>query len=194
MYIFVFNTLFLIGIGYCVVGCVAYPYSNSYFNNSQKKQTNQRFGLEFIKCTERVCRVLQDMLETQGTKNTSALLLAPMDQDANGTFADQKLQESYKLQEDPNNLAVQLNQREIYTRVSSNIELIGLYLQINRGIIEEGRSRPSRLFQQVTRSLQEVKETLERIEVRLAFSHVWFPTGKFVSFWAFYNKLNEVQD
>ena len=37
MYIFVFNTLFLIGIGYCVVGCVAYPYSNSYFNNSQKK-------------------------------------------------------------------------------------------------------------------------------------------------------------
>ena len=34
MYYAVFNTLFLIGIGYCAVGCVAYPYSNSYFNNS----------------------------------------------------------------------------------------------------------------------------------------------------------------
>ena len=79
MYYLVFNTLFLIGIGYCVVGCVAYPYSNNYFNKSQKRQTNQRFGLEFTKCAERVVRVLQDMSETQGTKNTSALLLAPMD-------------------------------------------------------------------------------------------------------------------
>ena len=34
MYYLVFNTLFLIGIGYCVVGCVAYPYSNTYFNES----------------------------------------------------------------------------------------------------------------------------------------------------------------
>ena len=98
------------------------------------------------------------------------------------------------MQDDPNTLAVQLNQREIYSRVAQNIELISLYLQINRGIIEEGRSRPSRLFHQVTRSLQEVKDSLDKIEVRLAFSHTWFPTGKFVSFWAFYNKMNEVQD
>ena len=34
MYYLVFNTIFLIGIGYCVVGCVAYPYSNAYFNKS----------------------------------------------------------------------------------------------------------------------------------------------------------------
>ena len=58
MYYLVFNTIVLIGFGYCVVGCVAYPYSSNYFNKSQKRQTNQRFGLEFTKCAERVVRVL----------------------------------------------------------------------------------------------------------------------------------------
>ena len=32
MYYLVFNTLILIGLGYCIVGCVAYPYSNRFFN------------------------------------------------------------------------------------------------------------------------------------------------------------------
>ena len=58
MYYLVFNTLFLIGIGYCIVGSVTYPYSNSGFSNSHRRQTNQRFGQEFIKCTERICRVV----------------------------------------------------------------------------------------------------------------------------------------
>ena len=58
MYYLVLNTLALIGVGYCIVGCVTYPYSNTFFNKSHKRQTNQRFGSEFIKCTERVCRVI----------------------------------------------------------------------------------------------------------------------------------------
>ena len=37
MYYLVFNTLFLIGIGYCLVGCVTYPYSNDYFNKNHKR-------------------------------------------------------------------------------------------------------------------------------------------------------------
>ena len=61
MYYLVFNTFLLIGVSYFVVGCVSYPYSNHFFSASHKRQTNQRFGSEFIKCTERVCRVIQDM-------------------------------------------------------------------------------------------------------------------------------------
>ena len=79
MYYLVFNTLFLITVGYCLVGCITYPYSNNYFNKSHMRQTNKRFGSEFIKCTERVSRVIQDMIETQGISNTSAILTAPMD-------------------------------------------------------------------------------------------------------------------
>ena len=78
MYYLVFNTLFLIGIGYCLVGCVTYPFSNNYFSKSHKRTTNQRFGAEFIKCTERVSRVVQDMIDMQGTQNTSAILTQPM--------------------------------------------------------------------------------------------------------------------
>ena len=45
----------------------------------------------------------------------------------------------------------QLNNREIYTRVSSNLELIGLYVQINEQILAEpGANRHSRLFRTLT--------------------------------------------
>ena len=33
---------------------------------------------------------------------------------------------------------------------------------------------------------------MDRIEIKLSFTHTWFPPGKFVSFWAFYNKMNPV--
>ena len=36
-YYFVVNTLFWIGLGYFIVGCITYPYSNSLFNNSHKR-------------------------------------------------------------------------------------------------------------------------------------------------------------
>lgn len=64
MYYFVVNTLFLIGIGYCIVGCITYPYSFKVLSKSHMRMTNKRFGTEFIKCTERVSRVIQDMIET----------------------------------------------------------------------------------------------------------------------------------
>ena len=40
----------------------------------------------------------------------------------------------------------------------------------------------------------QIKQILDRIEIQLAFQHVWFPTGKFISFWNFYNKINAVHD
>ena len=63
MYYLVLNTLLLIGVGYCVVGCVTYPYSNGYFSKTHRRQTNQRFGVEFIKCCERISRLISDMSE-----------------------------------------------------------------------------------------------------------------------------------
>ena len=53
------------------------------------------------------------------------------------------------------NSPIQLNNREIYTRVSSNLELIGLYVQINEQILAEpGANRHSRLFRALTGHLQ----------------------------------------
>ena len=155
MYYLVFNTLFLIGIGYCIVGSVTYPYSNGSFSNNHRRTTNQRFGSEFVKCTERICRVLQDMIETQGTQNTSAILTAEMNGGTNEESAATTVQ--------------QMNNGEIYTRVASNIELIGLYLQINEKILSEPNARPSRLFRSLTNNLAEIKQTLDRIELRLSF-------------------------
>ena len=71
MYYLVFNTLMIIGIGYFIVGCVSYPYSLNYFSKGHFRQSNEKFGQEFIKCTERVVRIIQDMIETQSSRNSS---------------------------------------------------------------------------------------------------------------------------
>ena len=71
MYVLVFNTLLFISLGYCAVGCVAYPYSNSIFNKTHFRQSNEKFGFEFIKCTERIVRIIEDMIETQSSQNST---------------------------------------------------------------------------------------------------------------------------
>jgi len=76
MYYLVFNTLVIVAVGYCGVSSASYPYSCSFFVKAHKRQTNKRFGAEFMRCTERMCRVVQDMSESQSFKNTSAILLA----------------------------------------------------------------------------------------------------------------------
>ena len=50
------------------------------------------------------------------------------------------------------NSPIQLNNREIYTRVASNLELIGLYVQINEQILGEAGNarRLGRLFRSVS--------------------------------------------
>lgn len=58
MYILVLNTLMLIGIGYCLTGCISYPYSNKYFRDSHFRNSNEKFSAEFIKCTERCVRIV----------------------------------------------------------------------------------------------------------------------------------------
>ena len=79
--------------------------------------------------------------------------------------------------------------------MASNIELISLYLQINQKIIEEdGGRNASRHLRRVTADLLRIKETLDKIEIRINFSHPWFPAGKFLSFWHFYNYVNSIHD
>ena len=75
MYYLVFNTVLIIGVGYCIVGCLHYPYSFKIFNNSHFQQCNERFGSEFIKCTERVVKTVEDMYETQSYSNSSVILV-----------------------------------------------------------------------------------------------------------------------
>ena len=60
------------------------------------------------------------MIETQGTQNTSIILLQS---DIMGALDAQDNENGAQV-----NPTLQLNNREIYTRVASNIELISLYL------------------------------------------------------------------
>ena len=54
MYIVVFNTLMIIGVGYAVVGCVSYPYSNDFFNKTLKECDNT---------TTKACTITGSLLE-----------------------------------------------------------------------------------------------------------------------------------
>jgi hypothetical protein len=68
------------------------------------------------------------------------------------------------------------------------VELINLYTGVNEQIIKN--QRQSRLFVRVTETLREIRQTIDRIEVKINFQHIWFPQGKFHSFWSYYNKIN----
>lgn len=126
------------------------------------------------------------MIETQGTSNTSAILMAPMETSAEA--------QNFESQNRSSTSVITLNNKEIYTRVASNIELIGLYTQINERILAEEQASHTNLFRRITTNLQQIKATLDRIEVRVTFGHPWFPAAKFISFWNFFNKVNSLTD
>ena len=181
LYVLLFNGLILFIGGYALVGCIAYPYSNSVLQTQLNLQTNERFSTEFIKCTERIFHLIKDMTETQSSSNASAILLF---QSKDGSDK-QDLEASSK-----ENSPIQLTVKEIYNRVAANIELINLYSGINEKVILENPNNTSRLFRTVTELLQEMKQTLDRIQIKIEFQHQWFPRGKFLSFWAYYNKVS----
>ena len=64
LYVIIFNVLFVLIFGYIIVGYIAYPYSNVFFSNTFRKQSNLRFGEEFIRCSFRLAKVIEDMAET----------------------------------------------------------------------------------------------------------------------------------
>ena len=168
IYILLFNGLVLGIGGYSIVGCVAYPYSKQFLQASLKRTTNERFSAEFIKCTDRVVRLVSNMAETQSTENVSAIL----------TALTESTNEQQKGDLESNDQAaftpVQLTAKEIYNRVAANIELLNLYQGVNQKIIDDDTTNPSRLFRTITRLLREVKQTLDSIQVNVTFHHPWF--------------------
>ena len=74
-------------------------------------------------------------------------------------------------------------------RVAQNLELIQLYSTVNQTILDDVPNQ-SELFIRTTRCLHLIIETLDLIEMKLTFNHVWFPANNFVSFWSFFNRFN----
>lgn len=83
------------------------------------------------------------------------------------------------------------NGRDLLLRIAQHCEFLGLYGSVNEQIIAEN-PRQDRLFLRVTEKINEIIKLLKLIEIKIEFSHPWFPSGKFLSFWTLYNKLNEV--
>ena len=93
--------------------------------------------MEFIKCVERITRLIMDISESQNTANASAILMG-LDLGKEG----QTKSTNEDMNEDQvNNLLVdtpiQLSQRQLYLRISENIDTICLYEKINRKILDE---------------------------------------------------------
>lgn len=72
------------------------------------------------------------------------------------------------LNEDENSLK-NLSPKDIYMRVASNIELIELYASINEQLIRDNPRQQSALFRRTTASLTGIKETLDRLELKVTF-------------------------
>ena len=73
IYVLIVNTTFLMVMGAYLASTAAYPYSNSLLARNLTVQTNKRFGLEFIRCIDRMVLSIRDMCETQSSENTGAI-------------------------------------------------------------------------------------------------------------------------
>ncbi len=73
-----------------------------------------------------------------------------------------------EINEDENSLK-NLSPKDIYMRVASNIELIELYASVNEQLIIENPRQQSALFRRATASLTGIKETLDRLEIKVPF-------------------------
>ena len=63
IYVIIFNTVILILLGLTLTSSIAYPYSNRFFTKHLKRTTNQRFGMEFSRCVERMTRMIKETTE-----------------------------------------------------------------------------------------------------------------------------------
>lgn len=73
VYVLIFNTTFLMVMGAYLASTAAYPYSNSLIARNLNVQTNKRFGLEFIRCIDRMVASIRDMCETGNADNSGAI-------------------------------------------------------------------------------------------------------------------------
>ena len=61
IYVPLFGVFMLFIIGQSLSGIISYPYSSKIFTKSFRKQSTQRIAHEFIKCVERISRLIVDM-------------------------------------------------------------------------------------------------------------------------------------
>ena len=119
IYVIIFNTVVLILLGLTLTSSIAYPYSNRFFTKHLKRTTNQRFGMEFSRCVERMTRMIKETTERQSDDRASEILSGKDELNSNAEFLDSE------------NSINTLNPRDIYMRVASNLELIELYTAVN---------------------------------------------------------------
>lgn len=122
--------------------------------------------------------MIKETTERQTSQNQSNIMLGKDKDDSEDDLND-----------DENSLK-NLSPKDIYMRVASNIELIELYASVNEQLIRDNPRQLSALFRRTTASLTGIKETLDRLELKVTFQHTWFPVNKFHSFWAFFNRFN----
>lgn len=112
--------------GAYIVSSVAYPYSNSIMVRNLTVNTNRKVGLEFSRCATRMTRMIKDMMERQNSDRASSIMEGKDDE---LTYEDESIAASGTF--------AYLSDKDIYMRVAQNLELIELYYQVNRKIIEE---------------------------------------------------------
>lgn len=126
VYVLIVNTTFLMLFGAYIVSSVAYPYSNSIMVRNLTVNTNRKVGLEFSRCATRMTRMIKDMMERQNSDRASSIMEGKDDE---LTYEDESIAASGTF--------AYLSDKDIYMRVAQNLELIELYYQVNRKIIEE---------------------------------------------------------
>lgn len=176
IYLLIFNSAMLLWLPKYLASSVAYPFSNSFVNRNQRVTTNVRFGLEFRRCVERMTRMIKETTECQNNDLSSNIIQGKVNRESASETQDSE--------------TGTLNPKDIYMRVASNLELIQLYASVNEQLIKENPRDHSALFRRATTALSEIKTTLDSIEVKVNFKHVWFPEGKLITYWAFFNRFN----
>lgn len=142
VYVIIVNTTFLMIGGAYIFSTVAYPYSNSIMVRNLAVKTNKKFGLEFARCIDRMTRMIQEIQSSQHAENVSAII--------EGRDDDNKSSSYY------------LSEKDVYMRIAQNLELIELYLSVNRLIINQNPNQNA-LFIRTTDCLRQLKSTLELI-------------------------------
>lgn len=126
-YIIVLNTVVLVCGSEYVVATLAYPYSNGHFRTTSRHESSASFSLEYLQCIQRLVATIQNTLQKPDCAIDTISHLEN-EHDAE--------QEEY----------ARMKPSETYMRVSSFVDLIELYADINRQLIAENSKRHTSTF------------------------------------------------
>lgn len=89
-YVWAFTTFVIFAGGYCFASCMTYPYSNYWFRRNYQSTSNFRFAQEFVKCSQRVTRLVESMMERQNAEKAGAILLNIQESEAESAANNSK--------------------------------------------------------------------------------------------------------